>query len=88
MKIEHLSSNEAAQPVVSPVAVDAGSGQPLARQVGRQEVGVLLGLHEDQGLLLGIALPGPTSAPDPSQLPSFCNTEICTKATRLYIVSG
>ena len=38
------------------VAVDAGGGQPLAGQVGRQEVGVLLGLDEDKRPLLRITI--------------------------------
>ena len=53
MKIEQLSSNEAARPVFSPASVDAGNGQPLARQVSRHEVSVLLSLHEDKLTLLG-----------------------------------
>ena len=36
--------------------MNAGSGQPLSREVGGEEVGVLLGLHKDQSPLFGIAL--------------------------------
>ena len=36
--------------------MDTGSGQPLSREVGREKVCVLLGLHKDQSPLLGVAL--------------------------------
>merc|ERR1719474_126916 len=42
--------------VGKPVAVDAGGGQALSRQISGQEVCILLGLDKDQGSLLGIAL--------------------------------
>merc|ERR1719474_241053 len=42
--------------VGKPVAVDAGGGQALSRQISGQKVGILLGLDEDQGSLLGVAL--------------------------------
>ena len=37
-----------------PVAVDASGWQTLSRQIGGQEVGVLLSLNEDQGPLFRI----------------------------------
>ena len=36
--------------------MNASSGQPLPREIGGKEVGVLLGLDEDQSPFLGVAL--------------------------------
>ena len=36
--------------------MDTGSWQALPREVGGEEIGGLLGLNEDQGSLLGVAL--------------------------------
>ena len=36
--------------------MDTGSGQALSREVGCEEISVLLGLHKDQRPLLGVAL--------------------------------
>ena len=36
--------------------MDTGSGQAFSREVGCEEVCVLLGLHKDQSPLLGVAL--------------------------------
>merc|ERR1719339_882741 len=41
---------------LKPVPMDTGSWQALSREVGGEEVGVLLGLHKDQSSLLGVAL--------------------------------
>ena len=39
-----------------PVSVYAGSGQAFSREVGGEEICVLLGLNKDQSSLFGIAL--------------------------------
>ena len=36
--------------------MDTGSRQALSREIGGEEIGVLLGLHKDQRPLLGVAL--------------------------------